>query len=89
MPIDSDLFRAIESVQAEMFPGAITVPTMLTGGTDSAQLRAAGVLAYGMGLPSDAATGSRAHGNDERTPVAGVGIFVEFLYKTVIEVAGG
>lgn len=89
MPIDSDLFRAIEAVQAEMFPGAITVPTMLTGGTDSSQLRAAGVLAYGIGLPTDAATGSRAHGNDERTPVAGIGIFVEFLYKTVMGVAGG
>jgi len=89
MPIDSDLFRAIEAVQAEMFPGAITVPIMLTGGTDSSQLRAAGVLAYGMGLPTDAATGSRAHGNDERTPVAGIGIFVEFLYKTVMQVAGG
>ena len=88
MPIDSDLFRAIETVQAEMFPRASTIPTMLTGGTDSSQLRAAGVLAYGMGLPTDAATGSRAHGNDERTPVAGVGKFVEFLYKTVMEVAG-
>ena len=88
MPIDSELFRAIEDVQAEMFPGAVTIPTMLTGGTDSAQLRAAGVLAYGVGLPTDAATGSRAHGNDERTPVAGIGIFVEFLYKTVMEVAG-
>jgi len=88
MPIGSDLFRAIEHVQAEIFPGAVTIPTMLTGGTDSSQLRAAGVLAYGVGLPTDAATGSRAHGNDERTPVEGLGRFVEFLYKTVLEVAG-
>lgn len=88
MPIDSDLFRALESVQASMFPAATTIPTMLTGGTDSAQLRAAGVMTYGIGLPTDAATGSRAHGNDERTPVQGVGLFVEFLYRTVLEVAG-
>lgn len=79
----------IETVQAELFPSAVTIPTMLTGGTDSAQLRAAGVLAYGVGLPTDAATGSRAHGNDERTPVAGIVSFVEFLYKTVLEVSGG
>ena len=88
MPIDSDLFRALESVQASMFPAATTIPTMLTGGTDSAQLRAAGIKTYGLGLPTDAATGSRAHGNDERTPVEGVGLFVEFLYRTVLEVAG-
>ena len=88
MPIDSDLFLAIETVQAELFPSAVTIPMMLTGGTDSSQLRAAGVLAYGVGLPTDAATGSRAHGNDERTPVAGVANFVEFLYKTVLEVSG-
>jgi len=50
-------------------------------------LRAAGVLAYGIGLPTDVATGSRAHGNDERTPVQGVKLFVEFLYKTVLEVS--
>ncbi len=88
MPIGSDLFRAIEHVQAEIFPGAVTIPTMLTGGTDSSQLRAAGVLVYGIGLPTDEATGSRAHGNDERTPVEGLGLFVRFLYRTVLEVAG-
>lgn len=87
MPLDSDLFRALERVQAEIFPAAVTIPSMLTGGTDSSQLRAAGVLAYGIGLPTDVATGSRAHGNDERTPVEGVKLFVEFLYKTVLEVS--
>jgi acetylornithine deacetylase/succinyl-diaminopimelate desuccinylase-like protein len=87
MPIDSELFRAIESVQAELFPNAVTIPSMLTGGTDSAQLRAAGVLTYGVGLPTDAATGSRAHGNDERTPVEGLGKFVQFLYRTVLEIS--
>ncbi|MEQ9400194.1 MAG: M20/M25/M40 family metallo-hydrolase [Longimicrobiales bacterium] len=87
MPLDSELFRAIERVQARLFPGAATVPTMLTGGTDSSQMRAAGILTYGVGLPTDEATGSRAHGNDERTPVAGLGHFVEFLWHVVMEVA--
>lgn len=88
MPLDSDLFRAVERVQARLFPEATTVPTMLTGGTDSAQMRAAGVRTYGIGLPTDEATGSRAHGNDERTPVEGLGHFVTFLYHVVMEVAG-
>lgn len=87
MPIDSDLFRALEKIQADLFPAATTIPTMLTGGTDSSQLRAAGILAYGIGLPTDPATGSRAHGNDERTPIAGMPLFVEFLYKTVLEIS--
>jgi acetylornithine deacetylase/succinyl-diaminopimelate desuccinylase-like protein len=89
VPIDSDFFLAMERVQAEMFPSAVTIPTMLTAGTDGAQLRAKGVHIYGVGLPTDAATGTRWHGNDERTPVVGVGLFVEFLYKTVMDVSGG
>jgi acetylornithine deacetylase/succinyl-diaminopimelate desuccinylase-like protein len=89
MPMDSDLFRALEVAQASVFPGGLVVPTMVTGATDSAQLRAKGVKAYGIGSVTDEATGSRAHGNDERTLVEGVGLFVRFLYRTVTEVAGG
>jgi acetylornithine deacetylase/succinyl-diaminopimelate desuccinylase-like protein len=88
MPMDSDMFRALVTAQAAVFPGGLVVPTMVTGATDSAQLRAQGVKAYGIGGVTDAATGSRAHGNDERTPVEGVGMFVRFLYRAVTEVAG-
>jgi acetylornithine deacetylase/succinyl-diaminopimelate desuccinylase-like protein len=84
--LDSDLFKALEAVQASMFPGAITLPTMLTGATDSAQLRAKGVQAYGLGTAGTEAD-ARAHGNDERVSVAGLGWFVEFLYRTVTAVA--
>jgi len=41
--IDNEMFRAFEATQREMFPGAITLPAMLTGATDNAQLRAKGV----------------------------------------------
>lgn len=85
-PVDSDLVRAIEKTGAAMFPGAITVPTMLTGATDMSFLRARGVQAYGIAAP--AAEGERgAHGNDERISVEGFGRFVEFIYRTVTEVA--
>ena len=52
-----------------MFPGAITLPSMLTGATDNAQLRARGVQAYGFGPivdEKDAIGGGGAHGDDER-----------------------
>ena len=57
---------------------------LLTAGTtDSAQLRAKGVQAYGIGTFG----GSGAHGNDERISVEGLGALVEFLYNAVVEVA--
>ena len=87
MPMDSEMFRALENAQKAVFPGGVTVPVMLTGATDSAQLRAAGVLTYGIGsVMGD--EGALAHGNDERVSVEGVGQFVRFLHHVVIEVAG-
>lgn len=44
---DTVMFRALEHAQQKMFPQAITLPSMLTGATDLAQLRARGVQGYG------------------------------------------
>jgi len=46
--LDTDLFRALEHAQKRMWPAAITLPAMVTGATDLAQLRAKGVQAYGL-----------------------------------------
>ncbi len=84
--IDSEMFHALEKTQAAMFPGAVTLPTMLTGATDMSFLRAKGVNAYGLGAPAlESETG--AHGNDERISIQGFGQFVEFIYRAVFEVA--
>jgi acetylornithine deacetylase/succinyl-diaminopimelate desuccinylase-like protein len=85
--LDSDMFTALERAQATVFPGAVTIPTMLTGATDGAQLRAKGVQAYGVGNVSENGGLSRAHGNDERVSVEGTGQFLEFLYHAVLNVA--
>jgi hypothetical protein len=61
---------------------------MLTAATDSAQLRAKGVQAYGLTTPGTSAERTLMHGNDERVAVAGIGMFVEYLFRTVVEVAG-
>jgi acetylornithine deacetylase/succinyl-diaminopimelate desuccinylase-like protein len=88
-PIDSDMFRAFEAVQREMFPGAVTLPAMLTGATDNAQLRAKGVQAYGFGPiveEKDAASGGGAHGDDERLKESSLYKEVEFLWRSALRV---
>jgi len=84
--LDSEMFRALEAAQAAMFPGAATLPMMLTGATDMSFLRAKGVHAYGIGAPAlEGEIG--AHGNDERISVEGFGQFVEFIYRAVVALA--
>ncbi|HXI94137.1 MAG TPA: M20/M25/M40 family metallo-hydrolase [Blastocatellia bacterium] len=85
--LETDMFRALESAQAKMFPGVLTLPLMLTGATDSAQLRAKGVQAYGLGSVAGDRERASVHGNDERISVEGLGKFVEFIYWAVMDVA--
>jgi len=84
--LDSELFHALEQVQQQMFPEAVTLPTMLVAATDSAQIRAKGVQAYGVGMIRDDLSG--VHGTDERVSVEGLELFVEYLYRVVVEIAG-
>jgi acetylornithine deacetylase/succinyl-diaminopimelate desuccinylase-like protein len=85
--LQTDMFHALESAQAKVFPGVVTVPIMLTGATDSAQLRVKGVQAYGLGsVASDRERGA-VHGNDERLSVEGLGKFVQLMYNAVTDVA--
>lgn len=86
--LDSELFLALERNQKRMFPRAITLPMMLTGATDSAQLRAKGVQAYGLGSLATEEDGNRIHGNDERLSISGLRPFLEFVYSVVVDVAG-
>src|SRR5215470_7064951 len=78
--LDTDAFHALEHSQQKVFPGVPTIPIMQAGATDSSELRAKGVQAYGLGTPSSADDRSRIHGNDERVDITGFGKFVEFLY---------
>ena len=86
-PLNSEMFRALEKAQAAVFPEAVTLPEMVTGATDSAQLRAKRVQAYGIGSPITEEDNERMHGNDERLAIDGLGKFVEYVYRAVTEVA--
>jgi acetylornithine deacetylase/succinyl-diaminopimelate desuccinylase-like protein len=85
--LGTDMFRALEGAQAKLFPGVVTLPMMLTGATDSAQLRARGVQAYGLGSVAGDRERASVHGNDERISIEGLGKFVEFIYWAVVDVA--
>jgi len=88
--IDNEMFRALESVAARVYPEATVLPTMSTGATDMAQVRAMGTQAYGFG-PSrtieEMNSGRGAHGDDERISEEAFVNLVRFLWLTVLEVA--
>ena len=84
---DNEIFGALESSQRRQFPGAITMPMMVVGATDSAQLRAKGVQAYGVGTVYGDKEVTGMHGNDERINVKGLGQFMEFIWHAVLDVA--
>jgi len=85
--LDSAMFLSIEKAQQTVFPGVVTLPVMFTAATDMAQLRAKGVQSYGLGSVLSEEDRARMHGNDERLSVAGIGKFVELMYRAVAGVA--
>jgi acetylornithine deacetylase/succinyl-diaminopimelate desuccinylase-like protein len=86
--IDTEMFRIFEAVGRRMF-NVPTLPNMMTGATDNAQLRAKGVQAYGTGpivTPEEGPLGG-AHTDDEHIPVRSVVAMVEYLWNSVVGVA--
>ncbi len=84
--IETELFRTIERVGASVFPGAIVLPFLSTGATDSAQLRLHRVEAYGLfPFPLVDEDDRRMHAEDERIPLDSFRKGIEFLYRVVEE----
>ena len=88
--IDNEMFQTIERVANEQYPSAIVLPTMSTGATDMAQVRAMGVPAYGIGPIRSLAemnSGNGAHSDNERVSEVAMVNFLKFMWTIVIEVA--
>ena len=84
--ITSELYQTLERVALQQFPGAVVVPDLSTGATDSAYLRLHNVQSYGLlPFPLTEADGLRMHADDERIPLASFRSGVDFLYKAVHE----
>ncbi len=82
-PLDSELFVTLEEVLNERHPNAIVLPSMSTGASDSAQLRAAGIPTYGFGAGSVLGEQTGVHGNDEFLRVNAYLEYVHILWDTV------
>ncbi len=88
--LDTELFHALEHAQQRLWPRAITLPAMVTGATDLAQLRAKGVQGYGFGPiveENESGAGSGPHSDDERLRETSLYEMARFLWEVVTEVA--
>ncbi len=71
--------------------GVVTLPTMSTGATDMAFLRAAGIQCFGIGPMldlEDSGKGFGAHSDQERLLEEALYKFVRFKWDVVVELAG-
>jgi acetylornithine deacetylase/succinyl-diaminopimelate desuccinylase-like protein len=86
--ITSPLYKTIERITPQDFPGAIALPFLSTGATDSASLRLHKVQAYGLEpFPLTEGDYARMHGDDERIPLDSFSKGVAFLYHVVSDFA--
>jgi acetylornithine deacetylase/succinyl-diaminopimelate desuccinylase-like protein len=90
-PVDNEMFQTLESVANRMYPEAAVIPRMATGATDMAQVRAKGVPSYGIGATrsvEEINSGNGAHGDNERVSEESIKQMVQFVWYTIIDIAG-
>ena len=87
--LDSEAFKGIEAAVKRIYD-TVTLPTMLTGATDMAFLRARGVECYGIGPMVDSEDGPKgfgAHSDQERILEEALHKFVRFHLDIVMNLA--
>lgn len=88
--LDNEMFQTLERVARSMYPEVTVLPTMSTGATDMAQVRAKGVQAYGVGparTMAEMTSGRGAHGDDERIAEDAFVELVQYMWRVVVEIA--
>ena len=89
-PLTNQAFQIIEAAGKAVYPGVPTIPTMMTGATDMANLRAKGVQCYGIGPAvddEDNAKGFGPHSDQERVLESELHKFVKYHYEIVKNLA--
>ncbi len=87
-PASHAVFKALANSAVKTWPGAKVIPFMSTGATDSAELRAVGVHAYGiLPFPLTEEDEARMHGHEERVALKSFQEGLEFMYRAVEEIA--
>lgn len=87
--LDTEAFQLLEAAHKRIY-NTVTLPTMLTGGTDMAQVRARGVQCYGIGPMTDSEDGPKgfgAHSDQERILEEALYKFVRFHWDVVVNLA--
>jgi acetylornithine deacetylase/succinyl-diaminopimelate desuccinylase-like protein len=87
--LDTEAFQLLEAAHRRIH-NAVTLPIMLTGGTDMAQVRARGVQCYGIGPMADVEDGPKgfgAHSDQERILEEALHKFVRFHWDIVVNLA--
>jgi acetylornithine deacetylase/succinyl-diaminopimelate desuccinylase-like protein len=87
--LDSEMYRVLEQVSKRVYPGATVLPSMSTGASDKAQLRAKGQQSYGIGPEGtrEDITNFGAHSDVERLAEPSIYSFVEFVWGAVTGIA--
>ena len=88
--LNTEAFAAIEAAVTKHYQ-SMTLPTMSTGATDMAYLRAKGVQCYGIGPATDVEDGPKgfgAHSDQERILESELFRFVRFQWDVVTAIAG-
>ncbi|TCK73543.1 M20/M25/M40 family metallo-hydrolase [Acidipila rosea] len=87
VPLKAEVMKPLEKTVEAMWPGALVVPEMEPGASDSIYTNGAGIPTYGIsGIAIDVGD-IRAHGRDERVPVASFYQGVDFYYRFVTALA--
>jgi acetylornithine deacetylase/succinyl-diaminopimelate desuccinylase-like protein len=87
--LNTDAFRALEAAATRHY-NAPVLPTMLTGATDMAYVRAKGTQCYGMGPAIDVEDGPKgfgAHSDQERILESELHRYVRFQWDVVDQLA--
>lgn len=80
MSAENEFFTAVERAARRVDPTITVVPYLSTGATDSADLRRAGIKAYGLlPFPLEMPDEERMHGNDERLPIEAFSFGIRFV----------
>lgn len=87
-PLLPEVMGPIEELTREIWPGVPVLPVMDPWTGDSAQLRMAGVPAYGVSGCFGEMDLGNAHGANERLPVESFDQSVEFLYRLLKRLTG-
>ena len=87
--LDTEMYRVMEQVAKTVYPGAAVLPSMSTGASDQAQLRARGVPSYGIGpaATEEDAINYPPHGDVERLAEPSLYPFVQYVWNVVFQMA--